>query len=100
LRKKRNRLRVPVQNEYRCIEYSTERIEGVCIGRLRDAERGEACLHSRGGITQQIKIFHCASSVADLQLNTMACKYPCILPGKVVVPGSYHPGSDCEVTWW
>jgi hypothetical protein len=65
---------------------------------LGESEGGEGCLNPRGGITQQIKVLHRASSVADLQFDTVACKYPCVLPRKVVVPGSCHPGSDCEVT--
>ena len=78
---------------------ATERIEGVRIARLRKTERGEGRLHPRGAIAQQIEILHCASSVADLHLDTIACKYSGVLPGEVVIPRPCHPGSDYKVTW-
>jgi hypothetical protein len=99
LRKLRNGFGIPVKNEYRRIEYTTERIEGVRIARLRKTERGEGRLHPRGVIAQQIEILHRASSVADLHLDTIAYKYSSILPGEVVIPGPCHPGSDYKVTW-
>src|SRR6516162_1955350 len=55
LSKLRNRLGIPVKNEYHCIEYSTERIEGVRITRLSEIESGEGRLHSRARVTQKIK---------------------------------------------
>ena len=95
-----NGLGVPVKNEYRCIEYATERIEGVRVERFGEAEGGEGRLHPGACVAQQIKILHCASGVADLQLDTMACKYPCVVPRKVVIAGSWCPGSNCELMWW
>src|SRR6266436_2287737 len=65
----------------------------------RKTERGEGCLHSKGAVAQQIKILHRASSVADLQLDAIPCKYSSVLPRKVVVPRPCHPGRDHEVTW-
>jgi hypothetical protein len=98
-RKLRNGFGIPVKNEYRRIEYTTERIEGVRIARLRKTERGEGRLHPRGAIAQQIEILHRASSVADLHFDTIACKYSSILPGEAIIPGPCHPGSDYKVTW-
>src|ERR1700722_1071676 len=100
LRKKRNRLSVSVENRNRCVEYSTQRIESVRVGRLREAKGGEGCLHPRGGIAQQVKILYRATRVADLKLNTIARKYPSVLPCKVVVLGSLQRSSDYQVTGW
>ena len=32
--------------------------------------------------------------------DAMARKYACVLPRKIVVPGSCCAGSNCEMTWW
>jgi hypothetical protein len=61
-----NRLGIPVKNEYRRIEYASQRIEDVRIGRLCEAEGSEGNLDPRAGITQEIKIFHCSGRVADI----------------------------------
>jgi hypothetical protein len=62
------------------------RLVAVLITGSRKTDRGESCLHSRGAVAQQIKILHRASSVADLQLDTVACKYSSVLSREVVVP--------------
>jgi hypothetical protein len=74
-------------------------MEGILITGSRKTERGESCLHPRGAIAQQIKILHRASSVADLQPDTIARKYSSVLSREVIIPRSCHPGSDREVPW-
>ena len=100
LRKTCDGFRVSVKHENWRIGYPTEGIEGGRVARLREAEVGESCLHSRGGVAQHIKMLYRASIVAHLYVNTIARKNPCVLPRKVVVRGSCYPGSDCEVTRW
>jgi hypothetical protein len=48
---------------------------------------------------QQPAILHRASSVADLQPDTIACKYSSVLPREVIIPRSCHASSDGEVPW-
>ena len=75
LRKHGNRLSVPVKNEYCCVEYPTQRIEDVHVGRLGEAERRERRLHARSWIPQEIQILYGAGRTANLQRDTMASKY-------------------------
>ena len=44
--------------------------------RFRKAKGGDGGPHSRGGIVQHIKMLYRARIVADLELDTIACKYP------------------------
>jgi len=72
---------------YRCIEYPTQRIEQVHIGRLGDAKRRERRLHARGSVPQQFQIVHGAGRMANLQFDTMASKYYGIALRDVIVTG-------------
>jgi hypothetical protein len=76
-----------MKNEYRCIEYPTQRIEHVHIGRLGEAERRERRLHARGSVPQQIQIVHGAGRVANLQFDTVAIKYYGIALRDAIVTG-------------
>ena len=66
---------VPVKNEYRCVEYPTQRIEDVHVGRLGEAERRERCLHARSWVPQEIQILHGAGRMTNLQFDTVASEY-------------------------
>src|SRR5690349_6352661 len=59
--------------------------------RFEESEGSEGCLHPKGGITAADQDSPPRRSVADLQLDTVACKHPSVFPRKVVVPGSCHP---------
>ena len=98
LRKHCNRVVAFVENEYRRIEYPTERVEDVLVGRLGNTESRERGLHPGCRVTQQIEILDCPTRVADLELDTMASQDPAISFRNVLVPGSRHSGSDYEVT--
>jgi hypothetical protein len=63
----RDGLGIPVENEYRCVEYPTQRIEDVQIGRLGEAERSEGYLHPRGRVTQQMTAQHLPTNIAESQ---------------------------------
>ena len=66
---------------------------------LRKTECSEGRLDPSGAIAQKTKIPHRASSVADLQIDTIAGKYSSILFGKLVVPGACYPGRNCKAMW-
>jgi hypothetical protein len=100
LRKRGNGLGVLVKNEYRCVEYPAQRIEGVDVCRLGEAERRDGCLDPRRWVAQQIQILHCAGRVADRQLDTMAREYLSVSLGNIVVPGSCRSRCDYEARRW
>jgi hypothetical protein len=52
----RDRLSVPVKNEYCCVEYSTKRIKSFWIVRLIKTKTRKRRLYARSGIAQQVQI--------------------------------------------
>jgi hypothetical protein len=65
-RKLRDRLGIPVKNEYRSVGYSTKRIESVLIARLLKAKRRKRRLHPRSGIAQQVQIIQPACRIQNI----------------------------------
>jgi hypothetical protein len=100
LREPRDRLGIPVEDEYRRIGYAAEGVQDVRVGRSREAKSTDGCRHAGGSVAQHIEMLYHAGIVAHLELDAVAREYPRVHSRKAVVPGSRYPGSDCEVTRW